>query len=97
MYYKKDLNNIVSEFDDYVSVKKIKEFFPVNNLNDFDFETVTMEEVEKVLNLNIKKSFTSGSIPATILKQSLDIYLPYVTKSVNYTINEGKFPAELKL
>ena len=39
MYYKKDLNNIVSEFDDYVSVKKIKEFFPVNNLNDFDFET----------------------------------------------------------
>ena len=58
---------------------------------------VTMEEVKKVLNLNIKKSFTSGSIPATILKQSLDIYLPYVTKSVNYTINEGKFPAELKL
>ena len=95
MYYKKDLNNIVSEFDDYVSVKKIKEFFPVNNLNDF--ETVTMEEVKKVLNLNIKKSFTSGSIPATILKQFLDIYLPYVTKSVNYTINEGKFPAELKL
>ena len=95
MYHKKDLNNIVSEFDDYVSVKKIKEFFPVNNLNDF--ETVTMEEVKKVLNLNIKKSFTSGSIPATILKQSLDIYLPYVTKSVNYTINEGKFPAELKL
>ena len=80
-----------------ISVKKIEEFFPVNNLNDFDFETVTMEEVRKVLNLNIKKSFNSGSIPATILKQSLDIYLPYVTKSVNYTINEGKFPAELKL
>ena len=80
-----------------ISVKKIEEFFPVNNLNDFDFETVTMEEVRKVLNLNIKKSFTSGPIPATILKQSLDIYLPYVTKSVNYTINEGKFPAELKL
>ena len=80
-----------------ISVKKIEEFFPVNNLNDFDFETVTMEEVRKVLNLNIKKSFNSGSIPATILKQSLDIYLPYVTKSVNYTINESKFPAELKL
>ena len=56
-----------------------------------------MEEVPKeVLNLNIKRSFTSGSIPATILKQSLDIYLPYVTKFVNDTINEGKFPAELK-
>ena len=28
--------------------------------------------------------------------ESLDIYLPYLTKSINYTINEGKFPAELK-
>ena len=48
------------------------------------------------LNLNIKKSSTSGPIPATILKKSLDIYLPYLTKSINYTNNEGKFPAELK-
>ena len=56
-----------------------------------------MEDVKKeILNLNIKKSSTSGSIPATILKQSLDIYLPYLTKSINCTINEGKFPAELK-
>ena len=48
------------------------------------------------LNLNINKSSTSGPIPATILKKSLDIYLPYLTKSINYTIKEGKFPAELK-
>ena len=48
------------------------------------------------LNLNIKKSSTSGPIPATIFKKSLDIYLPYLTKSINYTNNEGKFPAELK-
>ena len=56
-----------------------------------------MKDVKKeILNLNIEKSSTSGSIPATILKQSLDIYLPYLMKSVNYTINEDKFPAELK-
>ena len=56
-----------------------------------------MEDVKKeILNLNTKKSSASGSIPATILKQSLDIYLPYLTKSVNYTINESEFPAELK-
>ena len=79
------------------SIKKIKELFPDINVNDFDFETVTMEDVKKeILNLDIKKSSTSGSIPAAILKQSLDIYLPYLTKSINYTINEGKFPAELK-
>ena len=93
----KDLNSIVSEFDDHISIKKIKEFFPGINVNDFEFETVTMEDVKKeILNLNTKKSSTSGSIPATILKQSLDIYLPYLTKSVNYAINESEFPAELK-
>ena len=42
-----------------------------------------MEDVKKeILNLNIKKSSSSGSIPATILEQSI--------------LNEGKFPAELK-
>ena len=56
-----------------------------------------MEDVKKeILNLNTKKSSASVSIPATILKQSLDIYLPYLTKPVNYTINEGEFSAELK-
>ena len=53
-----------------------------------------MEDVKKeILGMSIKKSSTSGSIPATILKQSLDIYLPY---SINYTITEGIFSAELK-
>ena len=46
--------------------------------------------------LLILKSYSSGSIPVTILKQTLDIYLPYLTKSVNCTINEGKCSAELK-
>ena len=47
---------------------------------------------KKNLNLNIKKSSTSGSIPATILKQFSCIYLPFLTKSVNYTIIEGELP-----
>ena len=56
-----------------------------------------MEDVKKeILNLNTKKSSTGGSIPATSLTQSLDIYLAYLTKSVKYTINEGILPAELK-
>ena len=56
-----------------------------------------MELVKKeILNLNIKKSSTSSSISATILKQSLDICLPYLTKSANYAINKGKLLAELK-
>ena len=91
------MNSIVSEFDDHISIKKIKGFFPDITVNDSEFETVIMKDVKKeILNLNTKKSSNCGSIPATILKQSLDIYLPYLTKCVNYTINEGKFPAELK-
>ena len=35
-----------------------------------------MEDVRKeILNLNIKRSSASGSVPVTIIKQSLDIYL----------------------
>ena len=91
----KDLNSILSEFDDHISIKRIKEFFP--NINVNDFETVTMEDVKKeILNLNIKKPSTSGSIPAIILEQPLDIYLPYLSRSINYTTKEGIFPAELK-
>ena len=93
----KDLNSIVSEFHDHISIKKIKEFFPDINVNNFEFGTVTMEDVKKeILNLNSKKFSTSGSTPAIILKQFLDIDLPYLTKSVNYTIIEGEFAAELR-
>ena len=57
----KDLNSIVSEFDDHISTTKIKEFFPDINVNDFEFEIVTMEDVKKeILKLNTKKSSTSG-------------------------------------
>ena len=33
----KDLTSIVSEFDDHISIKKVEEFFPDINVNDFDF------------------------------------------------------------
>ena len=46
--------------------------------------------------LNVKKSLTKGSIPATILKQCVDVYLPFLTKSINHTITENIFPKQLK-
>ena len=56
-----------------------------------------MKDVKKwILNLIIRKSSSSGSIPAIILKQSLDIYFPYLTISVIYNNNDGKFPAEMR-
>ena len=73
-------------------MKKIKEFFPDFNANDFDFETVTMEDVMKeILNLNMKKCSTSGLIPTTTLKQPLDIYLSYLTKSIIILLMKANF------
>ena len=87
----KDLNSTVSKYD--TSIKKIKESFSDINVNDFQFEGVTMEGFKKAaFNLNIEKSSCSGLIPAAMLKQSLNISLPYLAKSISYTINEGKFP-----
>ena len=43
----KHLNSTASEFDDQISIKKIKESFPDINVNNFDFETVTMKDVKK--------------------------------------------------
>ena len=83
----KYLNGIVFEFDDHKSIKKITKYFPDINSDDFDCETVTMEDVKKeILNLNIKKSSSSSSIPATILKQSIHVYLLYLTKA-NFQLN----------
>ena len=38
---------------------------------------------KEMLNLNVKRSSTNGSIPATVLRQNADIHLPFLTKSIN--------------
>ena len=46
--------------------------------------------------MNVKKSSNNGSIPATILKQFVDAYLPFLTKAINHAITENDFPEQLK-
>ena len=48
-------------------------------------------------NLDTKKSSTYGSIPAIILKQCVNAYLPHLTNSIRYSIQHSSFPQELKL
>ena len=79
-----DINQITSVFQNHVSVRKIQECFPNIKTNDFNFRQVSLKKVKsEILNLNIKKSSTKGSIPATILKQSVDIYLPFLTNAMH--------------
>ena len=89
-----DLYNL---FEDHTSIIRIK-----SNLDDvsdkFDFKEVDEVEVkQEIMNLNSKKATCHSAIPAKILKQFYDPYLPIITKIINESITEGTFPSELKL
>ena len=82
-----DINQITSGFQNHVSIRKIQECFPNIKANDFNFRQVSLKEVKsEILNLNIKKTSTKGSIPATLLKQCVDIYLPFLTNATNKNV-----------
>ena len=51
----------------------------------------------EIMNLNSKKAPCHGAIPAKILKQFCNLYLPIITKILNESITEGTFPSEFKL
>ena len=80
-----------------ISIKMIPEKYPAKILESFDFKLGSDDDVKKEIeNLNIKKSSTYGSIPASILKQCVDAYLSQFTNSVNYSFQNNNFPQELK-
>ena len=55
------------------------------------------EVKREIMNLNSKKATCQGAIPAKILKQFCDSYIPIITKIINENITEGTFLSELKL
>ena len=81
----------ITAFNNHVSIKEILEAFPEISSNDLEFTEVTEECVKsEVFKLNTKKSSASGSIPATILKQSVETYLLFLTNAINLGISENK-------
>ena len=48
------------------------------------------------MKLNSKKSSTYGAIPASILKQTIEVHLKYLTNTINHSLKEFTFPDELK-
>ena len=87
-----DIEQITSAFNNHVSIKKIREVFPEISSNNFEFTKVTEQSVKnEVLKLNTKKSSTSGSIPATILKQSVETYVLFLTKAIISLSRNVKF------
>ena len=58
---------------------------------------VSMDEVKKVvLKSNSKKSSTYGAIPASTLKQTIEVHLKYLTNTICHFLKESTFPAKLK-
>ena len=69
--------------------------FQIRPTPTFEFAEVSQDEVKKeVLHLNVKKSSTT--IPATILKQSIEIHLLFLKNSIYYAIKNDEFPDKLK-
>ena len=87
----------IDTFENHITIKKIHEIFPNIISENFHFKEVSKDDVRKeIRNLNVKKLSTYSSIPASILKQRVDAYLPYLTDSINYSLRESTFPEELK-
>ena len=49
-----------------------------------------------VLKLDSKKSSTYGAIPASILKQTIEVHVKYLTNTINHSLKESTFPEKLK-
>ena len=58
---------------------------------------MSSEDVKKeIMNLNVKKLSSSITVPATILMQSVHIYLLFLTTCINHSFVANKFPDKLK-
>ena len=69
----------------------MKESFSSIVFSDFKFQEISREYVKKeILNFNAEKSSANGSIPVTILKQCVDVYLPFITKAINHVITNNR-------
>ena len=51
---------------------------------------------KEVLNINLKKPPTSGTIPVTILKQTINVPLQHLANAINHTLQTNIFPDKSK-
>ena len=58
---------------------------------------MSLDDAKKeVLNLSPKKSFTSGTIQVTVLKQTIDVHLQHLTNAINHALQTNYFPNKSK-
>ena len=90
------INNQTITQNEHPSIKLIKQ--NNNNVQKFNFSTVTSESIEKHLkSVNPKKATGYDNIPPKILKCSANIICKPISKIVNNMINTNLFPNSLKM
>ena len=87
----------IKKYENHPSIIAITE--KSNFTVHFEFEEVNLTDIEKeILNLNTKKTVTSNSIPAKVLKETSDICSPVPQQIWNEEIiKRCQFPENLKL
>jgi hypothetical protein len=75
---------------------KIKNHVDIDN--NFDFQNITAERVEKIINtINIEKATGAGNIPAEVVRQCKVTVAQQLSSLINLSMNTCVFPASLKV
>ena len=93
-----NLDGLKKRFMTHESIKKIKQLYEIREGDMFSFKNISSEEVkQEILSLDKKKSSILGSTPLLNLKQTTDIYIVNLTKTINHSFLTKKIPNKLKM
>ena len=90
------LEDVLDAFNSHPSIERIRTIVETNE--KFSFRTVPNDLVrEIILSLDGSKATLVGDIPADMLKSTVDIHLPFITKIINFSFENDCISDELKL
>ena len=91
-----NINNILEKHKHHSSVHKISQTFMTNKKLSFKF--VNEYQVrEEIMNQDGPKVTPSGDTSVDIVELTVDIHLPFVTNSINLSVEKGFVLDEFKL
>ena len=89
------IDQIISDYSEHPSIRKIKERFEQST--SFLFDSITASQIEdEIMDLNSKKAAGYDSIPPKILKNSVSTIKEPLSQLFNTSVKENLFPADLK-
>ena len=87
---------MLDAFNSHPSIERIRRTVKTNE--KFSFQPVPENLVRQIiLNLDGSKATPVLDIPADMLKSTLDIHLPFLTKIISYSFENDCFPNEIIL